>query len=34
MPPDWGAARGVWYWLGAILAGIAWGCAVEWFVGR
>ena len=37
LPPkkDWAAARFVWYWGGAILAGIAWGCAVEfWFVGR
>lgn len=30
-PPtrDWISMRGVWYWLGAVLAGMAWGCAVE-----
>jgi hypothetical protein len=33
--PDWGLTRGAWYWVGAILAGIGWGCLVQlWFVAR
>ncbi len=27
--PDWRQSRVAWYWTGAVLAGIGWGCFVE-----
>jgi hypothetical protein len=26
---DWRQSRVAWYWIGAVLAGILWGCFVE-----